>query len=382
GGGFRAQVGGHAGVLAGEVGADLAPRVAAVVGLEQELVGEEELVLVGHGEGHRQRPGLAEVFTGIGHQRRDAVPLAGRGNALVHRAAEDLFGGQRVGGHITALSPHASALPAAAEGGAAAVRPGARRRAAVIVAVLLRAVDPVRRALVGGDGVVLRGRLVVPGRPCLAAVDGGNRSLIAGQHHVVVLDGVDPQLVVIVAAGSAAEGLEVGAAVGGFVDGGVDGVEGVFVLGIHGDGLEVPAAAPDAVVVVHQLPGGAGVVGAVEAAVLGAGIHHGVDAVGVRGRNIHADAAGVGRQPAGQMGPGAAAVGGFVQPAAGAVGGRIHRPRRTPRGPQRGVDHLRVGGIKREVNGSGVVVGEQHLLPGGAAVGRAVDAAVRCRRVH
>src|SRR6185437_3164469 len=115
--------------------------------------------------------------------------------------------------------------------------------------------------------------------PALAAIDGRNRTLITGQDHMGVVAGIDPELMVVVAAGRAAERIEAGAAIGGLVDGGVDRVERVFILGVYRDRLEVPAAIPDAVLVVHQFPGRAGVIGAVQSACFGAGIHHGVDAV-------------------------------------------------------------------------------------------------------
>ena len=75
-------------------------------------------------------------------------------------------------------------------------------------AVLLRAVNAVGKIIVGGDVIHLRGRLVIPGGPCFAAIETDGRALIDAEHQVVRILWVDPNLVIIVAARSAAHNLD------------------------------------------------------------------------------------------------------------------------------------------------------------------------------
>src|SRR6185437_6613568 len=65
-------------------------------------------------------------------------------------------------------------------------------------AILLRAIDAVREAVVGADVVHLRGRLVVPAGPGLAAVGGDDGALVDAHDLAVRIVRVDPQFVVIV----------------------------------------------------------------------------------------------------------------------------------------------------------------------------------------
>src|SRR6185295_8106845 len=62
--------------------------------------------------------------------------------------------------------------------------------------------------------------------------------------------------------------------------------------------------------------------------------------------------------------------------AARAVRRRVDVPGRPPRLPERGVDRARVAGLEGEVDGAGVLVLEEHLLPMRAAVARPEDAAL------
>ena len=141
-------------------------------------------------------------------------------------------------------------------------------------AVLLRAGQPVGKAVVGGDVIELRGRLVVPGAPGLRAVDGHDRALVAGDGDARGIVGRDPHLVIVVAAGRRLDRRAPGApAVGRLVDAGVGHVDDVGVLRIDGDLGEVPAAPPDARVRRHLHERRAGVVRPEEAAFLGVGDH-------------------------------------------------------------------------------------------------------------
>ena len=94
-----------------------------------------------------------------------------------------------------------------------------------------------------------------------------------------------------------------------------------------------------------------------------------------------ADAFGFARQSFGELAPVIAAVGGFVQTAAGTVVAAAGGPWRTARGPHAGEDHLRVAGIEGQVHAAGVLVFVENLLKGLAAVERAEDAALGIRAV-
>src|SRR5205823_5943443 len=126
-------------------------------------------------------------------------------------------------------------------------------------------------------------------------------------------------------------------------------------------------------------PGGAAVVGAVEAALLG--FNEGVDAARVGRGDGDTDLAPGARRQAVVLGlvlqvlPTVAAVAGDVQAAAGAAGG--HLPRLAAGLPQPGEEEARVVRVQADVAGAGVGVLLEHLLPRLAAVGGAVDAALR-----
>src|ERR1700709_673516 len=84
---------------------------------------------------------------------------------------------------------------------------------------------------------------------------------------------------------------------------------------------------------------------------------------------------------AGERRPVPAAVGRREEAAAGAVGGGRDVPGGAPGRPEGGVDHLGVAGLESEVDGAGVLVLVEDLLPALAAVARAEDAALGARAV-
>src|SRR5206468_9502417 len=119
----------------------------------------------------------------------------------------------------------------------------------------------------------------------------------------------------------------------------------------------------------------AAVVRAVEAAV--ARIHHRVDAIGAAGGEGEADAAGLGGEAlSGERRPGRPAVRRLVEAAPRPVRRRIDAPGRTPRLPERGVHHARIAGTEGEVDGAGVLVLEEDLVPAPPAIRRAEDPAL------
>src|SRR5207249_8113717 len=92
-------------------------------------------------------------------------------------------------------------------------------------ALLLPAVDPIRKLIVGDHVVELRGRLVVPRAPGLAAVDRNDRALIAGDQDDLWIIGIDPDGVVIITAGRSPDGGEVPPAIGRAIGRGVGDVD-------------------------------------------------------------------------------------------------------------------------------------------------------------
>src|ERR1700691_118655 len=80
-------------------------------------------------------------------------------------------------------------------------------------ALLLAAINPVGKLVVGDYVIELRGWLVVPGAPGLTAVHADRRALVDGDGDDVGVFGIDPDRVVVVASGSAFDGRESLAAV-------------------------------------------------------------------------------------------------------------------------------------------------------------------------
>src|SRR6267143_2029948 len=115
--------------------------------------------------------------------------------------------------------------------------------------VLLCAGDPVRKAIVGGDVINLRRRLVVPGTPGRSAVYGYNPALVAADNHPFWIVGIDPELMIIVAAGCTLDRGPCLAGVGRSIHALIHYVERVRVFRIDGNLFEVPAAVPDAFVI-------------------------------------------------------------------------------------------------------------------------------------
>src|SRR6185437_16786135 len=143
--------------------------------------------------------------------------------------------------------------------------------------------------------------------------------------------------------------------------------DGVGVLRIGDDVLVVPRTPGKVVVVTEALPALAAVIRAVDSALLR--LDDSVDAVGESGRDGNANLAdGTGGQTlvAGNLPPGVAAIGGFIDAtaltttdklvgiAAGSPGGGVHG--------------TRVVGVDREVVDADVLVDVEDAIPGGAAI--------------
>src|SRR5580693_4879158 len=135
---------------------------------------------------------------------------------------------------------------------------------------------------------------------------------------------------IIVAAGRGFDGFEALAAVGGAIRRRVHHVDDVWVARIRGDAAEIPAALPPATIRRRAAPILARIVGAIYAAVMR--VHHGINAIAVLSRRDgDADAAETfaGKSVASNLIPSDAGIRGFVQAAAGSIGGRVNIPGRA-----------------------------------------------------
>ena len=157
-------------------------------------------------------------------------------------------------------------------------------------ALLLSTINPVRKLVVGDDVIELRGGLVIPGTPGLAAIHTDGRALIHGQRDNVGVLRIDPDGVIVVAAGRAFDGGKVLACVGRLVGRSVRNVNYIFVFRIDAHHRKVIAASPDPFFGIHQLPGLAGIVGAIDAAILLC-VYHGIHTRGIAERDCQPDAA-------------------------------------------------------------------------------------------
>ena len=245
GGGRCVEVRRHARVFARHVIADPRPVTAAVRRLEQILIAEIQRVRVRWRKHDRQRPGVPRRRRQV-DLRRNAVDSAGLRVAFLHCAAVDDVGVQRIRRGVAALAAGAQRLPVAhRDGGEPAAAADADGSA-----VLLRARYPVRKRVIHRKSVDLCGWLVDPRAPrrmLVQSVNANHGALIASENHPAPVVRVDPELVIIVAAGRSLERLAEGPpAVPRSVYAGVRHVDEVRILRVHDDFAEIPAAAPDA----------------------------------------------------------------------------------------------------------------------------------------
>src|SRR5438067_5513432 len=133
--------------------------------------------------------------------------------------------------------------------------------------VLLRAIDPVRKSIVGDHVIKLAGGLVVPGTPRSAGVARDDCALIAAHDHALRLFRIDPQLVIVVAARRAFPGGERCSTVDGLVRGSIRNVNDVGIFWIDAEFAEIPAALPEPAIVRNALPICCAIVRAIQAAV-------------------------------------------------------------------------------------------------------------------
>src|SRR5712664_2054568 len=372
--GENAEVRGSFIGFAREIGTDDLPTVSRVGRLEKHVGREIKRVRFERRKNHRQRARIT-ILAAANRLRRNFGVLAD----VLLRAREPVaiknVRIERVDGDVSVFKDAGQA-------------PIAKCNFAVIAAALrgngaaflLRAVNPIRKAIVGGDVIELGGWLIVPTAPRRAAVHADDRALIGAERDDLRIFRADPDALVIVAAWRALEAHKSFSAVRRFPCRGVRYINDFRIVRRNGDAHRARAAAADAVVAVRQLPGFSGVVGALNAGVF-LSFDCGIEAVRLAARDGDADAAQTigGRGKAfGARAPVASAIGGFVKAAAGADEGfaAANFPRRNARGPQHRVDRLRICGIESEIGCAGVFVLVENFLESLAAVGGAEDAAL------
>src|SRR6185437_3600927 len=305
--------------------------------------------------------------------RRDVLILSGDAVVACRFAAEDDVGIERIGGYVAVLfgadrmkftERDCSIVAAACDCSGAAF--------------LLAAVNLIREAVVGRDVIECRGGLVVPRAPGLSAVDAYGRALIDGEKQDLGMQRVDPDCVVVVAAGCALDRGKGRAAVHRTVGGRVADVDLIGVARIGAHPCEIVAAAPDAFLVIDARPALTGVVRAIQTTDIGFSVDERVQAIVVARRDGKADASEAlraCRKSARQLMPRGSPVGGFEQAATVAIVGIADSPWWAPRCPQAGVDDLRIDWIEREVDTAGVFILVENLGPVLAAVSGAEDSA-------
>ncbi len=310
----RAEFGG---VVAGQVGADDVPALAAVGGGVEVIGGGVEFFGIVGREENGEVPLEAVLHTfcavsdGVVGPHVDGLRfvgfVVGAGQESAIAAAIHDVVVERVHGDVAAFAA-GSGLPVLLGDGAAV---GAVQDAHSGV-VLLRAIDAVGEVVIGHDAVKLRGGLVVVGAPVFAAVEGYLCAAVVAYDHALVIFGRYPE-VVVVAVGCFIR-FEGAPAVGGLVIIHIEHIHNVGVFGIGIDAGVVPGALAQGAVFVELLPALAAVVGAIHAALIG--LHDGPHAVLLHGRGRYADDA---ERAFGKafvfrnLHPGIAAVGAFPQ---------------------------------------------------------------------
>ncbi len=279
---------------------------------------------------------------------------------------------ERVGSDIAVLD-HAHGMPVAEGDGAVVAAAGD----ADGTAFLLPGTNPIGERVVGDRVVKLRRRLVVPGTPSVAAVHGDNCTLIADQKNNAAVVGIDPEVLIVVAAGRAAKAGPRLAAVGGAHGDGAGHINDVGILGINPGKRQIAAAdAASGTRIIGDLgPTLTRVVRAVDAEFPRGLGESCVKSMRIAGSDGHVDLRKILGQTVLQSMPGAAAVGGFEEAATRTVKLVVVLPRTFAHFPHRSVDDIRIRGIDLDVGAARVLVLGNNSLPGLTAVGGAIDTA-------
>ena len=327
--------------FASEIRTNHLPTVSRIGRFEKHICGEVQGVRFQRRKDDRQRARIAilAAANGFGRNLRVLANILSRSSEPV--AIENVRI-ERIHGDVAVLEN--AGQPPIAESNFAVIAAAHRRDG---TAFLLRTVDPIRKTIVGGHVIKLRGWLVVPSAPGRAAIDADDRALIGGERDDLRIFAADPDALVVVAAGRALESNKRFSAVLRFPRRSVRDVDDVRIVRGNGNTHRAGTATADATIAIYQVPGFAGVVGTVDAGAIFFRFHRGVDPIRLALRNGNADAAeavvGCG-EALGERAPGVSAVGGFEKSAAGADErfAAANFPRSDAGGPENSVDGLGV----------------------------------------
>ena len=146
-------------------------------------------------------------------------------------------------------------------------------------AFLLRAVHPIREAIVGGHVIKLGSWLVVPRAPRGAAIDADNRALISSQRNDLRIFFADPPTLVVVAARSALEAHKSFPAIRGFPRRGIGHINDIWIIGSYRNSHGARPTPADAVIRTYLRPGLPAIVGAVNSGAIIFCLKRGVQAI-------------------------------------------------------------------------------------------------------
>src|SRR6266852_6383682 len=156
-------------------------------------------------------------------------------------------------------------------------------------AFLLSAVNPIRKAIVRGHVIELRGRLVIPSAPRLAVVHGNYRALITGKRNRLRVLAADPNALIVIAARCAAEADKRFPSIARFPSGGVRDEDHVRIVRRNCNAHRTGTAAADTAIAVGEAPGFSGVIRTVDTGSFFC-LHRGVNTMRLTWRNRNANA--------------------------------------------------------------------------------------------
>ncbi len=185
--------------FAREIGTDDLPTISRVGRLEKHVRREIKRVRFERRKNHRQRARIA-IFAAANRLRRDLRVLAD----ILFRSREPVaiknVRIERVDGDVSVFKDAGQAPIAKCD--FAVIAAALRGHGA---AFLLRAVNPIRKTIVGGDVIELGSGLIVPTAPRRAAVHADDRALIGAERDDLRIFRADPDALVVVAAGRSFE---------------------------------------------------------------------------------------------------------------------------------------------------------------------------------
>ncbi len=375
------DTGGSARVFSRQILADRFPGISAVGGFEKHIRREVKDVGINRRE-HQRLGAVGSIFRAAQRNRCDVLHLASRPVVLCNLAAAapiNKIGIERIRRDVAILD-HTHGMPVAVRD-PAIISPAGDANG---TAFLLPGADAIGKSVVRRNVIELRCRLVVPGTPGCAAVHRDDGALIADQQNDVAVVGIDPQILIIVAAGRSAKAGPGFAAIGrahGHGAGNVDEV-GIFRIYFGNRKISTTDAAGGTCVRRDLGPGFAGVVGAINAEFVRSCGNGCVKAVRIAGRDRDINLSKIFRQAIGQPTPRAAIIGGLEQSAVRAVEVVVILPRPFASFPHRSVNDVGIRGIDIDIRAAGVLILGDHFLPRLPAVNGAIDSALGTRSVR